>query len=854
MDEIKRKLELIDRQLARRRLHERAVSTCPLVFVAVGLLAGVFAQSRLDVPVSIWTALLMLSAAAAALLFAVEQFSGAKLQYVNAHLALVCFVCLGAIRLTDYGRPAANDIRISIGDERKLATIRGMVVTEPHVNRHLDWKFARFRPTDPSTGFYLRIEQVETADGWAQVRGMVRVQVDGPAADLQAGHRIQAYCWLEKFAPPTNPGQFDSAGYLARRNIFIGASVKSRSAIKVLENRPAGIFAALRARARQAADRALLGDMDAQDTNRGLLQALLLGDRREIDSDTYIAFRKTGLLHFVSLSGMHMGILFGMVWWASKTAGLMKPARAMICAIAIGVFLLVVPPRAPTVRAAIICWTFCASLLVRRHHNPINTLSLAVIILLLIRPTQLFEAGWQLSFASVLGLLLFCERLHFFLHEKITGLRRPRKNATVISYRMTPRPGPYLLRLFSAGLTAWTGGAGILLYHFHTINPLTSVWTVLAFPFVSAILVMGFLKMILFFLLPTLSGLLGFAVVALSSVLIWVVQLIARLDVSQVLIGRVSIVPILAYYCAIVFAGYARFRRPLVKRLICAAVFAPLIAHVGALKYQRNHPDNLVVTCLDVGHGQAILTQLPGGTNILFDAGSMYRSNIGARIVVPFLSYRGIDKIDAIIISHNDVDHINGIPEIAQSCNVAGVYANDAFFGKTDEWGTIAFLKECLSERGLKIEELDDRIYSGDASIKTLWPDENVPYTDDLTDNNRSLVSLIEFAGVRILLCSDIEEFAQAELLRKRPNLEADVVIVPHHGSTRTLDATFLEGLNAKVLICSCDRNQYERSITGMSQTYKTSNEVERFYTAKDGAISITIWKDGSITTEPFAQ
>ncbi|MHC4168381.1 MAG: ComEC/Rec2 family competence protein [Planctomycetota bacterium] len=481
-------------------------------------------------------------------------------------------------------------------------------------------------------------------------------------------------------------------------------------------------------------------------------------------------------------------------------------------------------------------------------------MSLAAIILLLIRPTQLFEAGWQLSFASVLGLLLFCERLHFFLHEKITGLRWREGAKTVVSFRMTPRPGPYLLRLFSAGLTAWTGGAGILLYHFYTINFLTSIWTVLAFPLVTAILILGFLKMILFFLLPTLSGLLGFAVAALSSVLIWVVQLIAKVDVSQVLIGRVSIVPILAYYCALVFAGYARFRRPPAKRLICAAMFAPLIVHVGALKYQRTHPDNLVVTCLDVGHGQAILAQLPGGTNILFDAGSLHRSNIGARIVAPFLDHQGIGGIDAIIISHNDTDHINGIPEIVQSRDVAGVYANDAFFGKTDEWGTIAFLKECLSERGLEIEELDDRIYSGDASIKTLWPDENLPNTDDLTDNNRSLVSLIEFAGVRILLCSDIEEYAQAELLRKHPNLEADVVIVPHHGSVRTLDATFLESLNAEVLICSCDRKQYERSITGMSQTHETSNAVRRFYTAKDGAISVTVCQDGSITTEPFAQ
>lgn len=843
MDEIKRKLELIDRQLARRRFHTRVISTCPLVFVAVGLCSGILVQNRLGAAVSTWSALLVLSAAAAVLFFVVQQFSGAKCQYVTAYLALGCFVCLGAIRLTGYGRPAPNDVRDLVIEERRLATIRGLVATEPYISRYQNWKFAKFRPADPGTSFYLKIDRVETAAGWARVTGTIRVQVGEPVEDLQAGDRIQAYCWLDRFSPPTNPGQFDTARYLARRNVFIGASVRSRAAIEILARPSAGTLTWLRTKARQVAARALLGDMDEQEAGRGLLQALLLGERREIDGDTYMAFHKTGLLHFISLSGMHMGILFGMIWWASKIAGFMKPARAVICAIAIGVFLLVVPPRAPTVRAAIICWTFCASLLVRRHHNPINTLSLAATILLLIRPTQLFEAGWQLSFASVLAIILLTEQIENFIYgEDEKGLR----------HKGFPRMVPDPRSLLAIGLAAWVGGAGVLLYHFHTINPFTSIWTVLVFPLVSAILALGFLKLILFFVLPTLSGLLGLVVGLLSSFLILVVQLIAKLDVSQILIGRVSILPILLYYCAVVFAGYAHFRRPAIKQVICGAMFLSLAVYLGVLKYQRTYGDELVVTCLDVGHGQAILARLPGGTDVLFDAGSLHGSNVGARIVTPFLDHQGIGGIDAVVISHNDTDHINGVPEIVASRAVGGVYANKAFFGKTDEWGTIKFLRECLSERGLEIEELDNCIRSGGASIKTLWPDEEPADMEDLTDNNRSLVSLIEFAGVAILLCSDIEQFAQAELLRKHPDLKADVVVVPHHGSTRTLDATFLDSLNAKVLICSCDQNQFERTGGQAGPPVGTLPPARAFYTARDGAVKVTIHKDGTIEAAAF--
>ena len=855
MDDIRRKLELIDRQLTGPNFHERVISTCPLVFVAIGLITGILAQDMSGLSVYIWLISLVLLALAAVFFFVMPQFSSAA-RYVTAYLALACFVCLGAIRLTSYSQPEPNDICNLVADEPKLAAIRGSVVTEPYVSKYPDWEFARFKPTDPTSGFYLKVTEIESVAGWARATGTVRVQVGEPVLDLQPGDNIQAYCWLDIFGPPTNPGQFDTAAYLARRNVFVGVYIESRGGIELLQSSPAGAFARFRARLRRAATIALVGDLPQEETSRGLLQALLLGYRRDIDSDTYRAFRKTGLLHFISLSGMHLGILVGIIWWLCKTAGLMKPARAVVCAIAIAVFLLVVPPRAPTLRAAIICWVFCASIFFRRRSNPINTLSLAAIILLLIRPMQLFEAGWQLSFAAVLGLLLFCERIHFFLYEKVNGLRwRKGGPKTIVSYRMSPRPGPYLLRLFSAGVAAWLGGAGILLYHFYTINPLAGIWTVLVFPLVAAILTLGFLKMSLFFLLPTLSWILGIAATFLSDALVWIVKLIAYPDISQILVGRVSLVPVVLYYCIIVFAGYAYFRRPMIKRAICAFMLCSVIIYLGALKWQRTHRDNLVLTFLDVGHGQSILAQLPGKANVLFDAGSLYGNDIGTRIVSPYLDYIGIRKIDALIVSHNDTDHINGIPEVVENCDVQSVYANNAFFDRKDVWGTAEFLNDCLIEKGLEIKRIEAELnLSPGVSMKMLWPNEQLYNNEDLGDNDRSLVSLIEFAGVKILLCSDIEEFAQRELLRLQPDLKADVVVVPHHGSAATLDVEFLKHLDADVLICSCGRRQYERMGRDAESVRYVPAENKSLCTSEDGAITVFVDKNGVTKTNVFTK
>lgn len=155
-----------------------------------------------------------------------------------------------------------------------------------------------------------------------------------------------------------------------------------------------------------------------------------------------------------------------------------------------------------------------------------------------------------------------------------------------------------------------------------------------------------------------------------------------------------------------------------------------------------------------------------------------------------------------------------------------------------------------MLEKGHKIQHLGKNLNSGSrAKIKILWPNEQICQDETAGDNDKSVVSLIEFAGTKILLCSDIEEFAQRELLQIYPNLKADVVVVPHHGSTKTLEAGFLESLEADILICSCGLRQYERQ-----QTSKRQSKAKSFYTVRDGAITVCVGKNGTIRTATFAR
>ncbi len=865
MDDIRRRLAEIDKQLARGPIyyHQQIITTAPLLFCSVGMMAGIVIQNYLSIPVWVWLLAAVCTTISIASLVTrrLRLVRDTNHSYIIPYLALVCFACVGAIRLASFNRPKLNDIRKFVGNEPnsatirdliettkdanlpKLASIRGVIETEPYIEKQ-NWQFAKFKYSDLGSSFYLRVTEAEMTTGWAKTTGLVRVRVNEPLMDLKAGDYVQMYCWLDRFKNATNPGEFDLAKYLARKGVFVGASVESRQAIELLQTEQGRLLTRIRTRLSAVATDRLAGELPTEDPTRGLVEALLLGSRSNISKDVYRSFEETGLLHFISLSGMHLAIIAGIAWWLAKLAGLMKRGQATVCIITVVVFVLTVPPRDPTIRAAIIVIVFCASFFFRRRPSSLNSLSLAAIILLLARPTGLFEAGWQLSFVSVLGILAFGRRIHFFLYNKIAGHPWIKDSLTTRPFfKIVARPGPAILALFTTGLSAWVGSAGILLYHFYTINPLTSIWTVAAFPFVALILTFGFLKILFSFALPTLAGLLGSAVSLLAAALIWIVKFIAGLNISEILIGHTPIWLIFLYYALVLFAGFCWFKRPMPKRIIFTVTAIAILTYLGAIKWQRMYREDLTVTVLDVGHGQAVLAEMPGQTNILFDAGSSSRDDIGTRAVLPFLRYKGIGKIDSLLISHGDIDHINGIPEVNDDCRIEFFYANKAF--KQENKPTVKFLQTLIAVKD--INAMSEAI--GPVKIKTLWPDSETCQNNQISSNDKSTVTMIEYAGRRVLICSDIEKFAQGELLRLYPDLKADVVIAPHHGSAKTTQRSFLEKLGPEVIITSCTKTACEKG-----QVIKLSKNISSYYTGTDGTVMVSIDKNGLTKVNRFTK
>jgi competence protein ComEC len=321
----------------------------------------------------------------------------------------------------------------------------------------------------------------------------------------------------------------------------------------------------------------------------------------------------------------------------------------------------------------------------------------------------------------------------------------------------------------------------------------------------------------------------------------------AQVGASEIVIGHVTIWIAVLYYVAILYLPAANWPRRGVKGMMAIAMPAILVVSLGLLKWQRMYPADAEFTCLSVGHGKAAVAKLPG-SRFLFDCGSRSLKDCGRRAVLPFLRWQGSSGPDSVFISHGDTDHCNGIPEIMAGCQPGTVFVSGFFEAGAPGYGKDKFLKNSIRAASRQVNA-GDTLNCGQAVITTLWP-AGGDDTIRLADNDKSLVTLIEFAGRRILVSSDIQQYAQKQILAMYPDLRADVVMAPHHGSVVSHYNGFIEALEPEAVIYSCDEVQCQRVLKANA----VPAEAKAYFTSRDGAVTVRIGKDGSMSISTFIE
>jgi competence protein ComEC len=758
----------------------------------------------------------------------------------------------------------------------RLASIRGNIITQPYIAK-TSGTFAAFDfAHEPRTILVLRCREVLTDDGWRQTRGLCQVTVKQPAPHLRRGQLIQLDCWLTRRRGPDNPGQFDPTDYQSAGRTIVSCTVNHSEAVTVLAEEPiaTGLLARLRHKIQTIAHTALVEDVHiSSDGNsfsgdtEAFLNALLLGQRHKLSGHLYDAFLRTGTIHFLSVSGLHVGIIAGFIWCLGWLIRLPRLAQGLLTLTVIVAYLLLIPPRPPVLRAGIICSVFCLAFMSRRTISSANVLSFAAIVILLMRPIDLFNAGFQLSFVVVLGLILFTPTVYNFILKKDVVAIEP------------PQPLPwqrwliakvlcFFWGLFVVSLVAWVVGLPLSAYYFNRIAVWSAIASVILYPLIALTMLVGLAKMILAGLIPILGSYLTEPLFVLGRAVIFVVDGFERLPYNGINTAAPPIWFIAVFYILLIWAGRSLYwgrGRGLSRgrgrgrgRLVIYALLVWAIAFVWMAPFTGNDSENRAIKLhvLSVGHGTATVVELPDGKTILYDIGSRSNFNLTDRVVAPFLRSRGVQQIDAVFISHPNIDHYNGLIDLCRSFPVGTLYLND-YFAK-DAGRAVEILLEELGEmkrppaikqisRGCRLQPATTA-EGTDYTIKVLWPPPAHP-SYVLDTNDSSLVLRISAGDRSILLCGDAGTIPQRLLLEMEPpeNLKADVLLLPHHGSLGSTVPEFIRAVDPVACLNSSGRTPPSR----LDKLTALLPEQTIYHTCLNGCISASL-SETAINVQTF--
>lgn len=742
-----------------------------------------------------------------------------------------------------------NDVSAFAADDPRLAHLELEILTPPRV---LTNPFDQGRALPPKQIATARVTRLKTWEGWIDATGEVLLQVLQPHPRLQAGQHVEALGMLQRPAPAMNPGQFDWARYYREQRILASVQVPQAGNIQILRTEPISWLGKLREHARRLlaagfpAERAL---------DHALLRALLLGDPDPQLRDVQDQFQRTGASHHLAISGMHVAVLGGFVFLLCRLLCLSPRLTALAVVAFVLLYGVVALPSPPVVRSVLLCLAFGVGLAGRRSVDALQLLAACVLAMLIYRPLDLYNAGFQLSFGTVLGLILLTQP---FL-QGLGGLRDP-DVAVAQSFQQPTRwtvaanwADSLLVKAFAAAVVAWMVSMPLIAWHFEQLNPWAVLAGLLLAPVVFLALVLGFVKVLLTLLWPGLAATWVTLTVWPVTAMRWAVDQLAAWPQSDVPLPPPPVPLIVAYYFFLLTtllpvkrAGMIWLLRGARVTMMLAVLWLPYQTDVAR---RRPPPEALRVTVLAVGGGQCAVVEPPSGRVVLIDAGSNSLSDLVAKCLGPYLRYRGCTDVDSVVISHANYDHFSAAADVVSAYEVREVLTGSRFARHAQGNPAAEGMLRALDglQRPPRVLEPGQRLpLARDTAVEILWPPPDAPL--DLPANDVSLVLRLTHAGRTILFTGDIQDDAMRALLARPEALKADVLVAPHHGSSESLTARFVEAVNPSAIVSSNDRTLSRKQVDFESMI----GGRPLLRTHKAGAITIEVTGDGRVTVTPF--
>ena len=782
---------------------ERRLDAAPLLPPAAAFAAGIAGASWLPVP---GPALIV---ASAALLLGALLVTG-RWPRVALLLVLAGVTALGALRAAPSPLPADHVARRAL--DTPLA-----------IEARLDQEPVRWTPD--RTRLLLEVEAVHAGPERLPASGRVQLTVYGElAAPLGEGQRVLVDARLHRPVGYRNPGAFDYPAHLRREGILLVGHARADRLTPLTPDAPPW---------RVAVKRWAVGVITARlpETSGALLAGLLLGERSALPRESDEAFRRAGVYHILAVSGFNVALLAGAVFGGLAICGVRRRGAAMVAALVLVGFALVVGGQPSVLRATIMGLLLLAALLIDRESQLPNALALAVLSLLLWRPGDLWEPGFQLSFAATAGIVYLAPWLTAALAER----GWPSWLATAVA----------------VSLGAQAAVTPLMLAHFNQLSLIGVAANLAVVPLAGVATTLGMVALLVELGSASLGALLFHALWLILLALRALVWIAAALPGAMVHLPAPSPAVVVAWYGALGLAPAAlasRWRR---------AGLGTLVVTVLALSvwpWLRPTERMLRVTFLDVGQGDAALIELPEGPRLLVDGGpgGARRFDVGERVLAPFLWNRPLVHLDAVALSHWDVDHSGGLTAVLTRFSVGEFWES----GRPPPAGapeTVAALVHSRAPR--RVLAAGQRLWLGRALITVLGPAPGPPQAA----NDQSLVLRLDWRGVSVLLPGDLGARGEALLLERAGPLRVSALKVAHHGSRSSSGAPFLEAARPLVAVVSVGaRNPFRhpsaetlgRLEAARARVYRTDRDGAVILETDGRILRVTAWARG--VTETF--
>jgi len=626
-------------------------------------------------------------------------------------------------------------------------------------------------------------------DGHA-VTGNVLLQWTRPETGYQIGDRIIARGNLRVPSGVRNPGEFDYRKYLASQNIQALLYVKGESSLFLIEpDKGKWFYRCCITPIRNYITFFIGNTIDGQ--SAALLKGLLLGSRGDIDVDVKDAFARAGVIHVLAVSGLHVGFILALVLGLFSFLRIPNPFRTILVIFVLFFYALLTGFKVPVVRASIMASVFLFGYLLQRRSNPVNSIAAAGLIVLAVNPLQLFQVGFQLSFAAVLGILLIYKRLEELLHSVFVKLAE--KNSVLLRY---------VLALFLVTLSAQLATLPLTVFYFNRI-PIASLFiNLFAIPLVGIIVGLGFASL----LFSLLWWPLGSALAATNGIcLAFLIQLVEKtsgLSWASFVVPQMS--PLFVLLAFLLLGLFIAWRYMRIRKILIFTVL--ILVNVGIWNQAVHQKVGLRVTFLDVGQGDAALFENARGKIMLVDTGDCTdRFDCGERIIAPFLQRNGIKKIDVLLLTHAHSDHTGGAPYLVEHFDVGRIIVpkvrlENPILKKVSERARAKSIPVHYLHSSDIINELDP------VFITVINPTESMLQavrSDAENLNNSSIVLVCHYYSGSVLMAGDAEHEAERHMCRYGKLLDVDVLKIGHHGSTTATGPDFRKLVSPQLAVVS---------------------------------------------------